>query len=94
MKTYQTASIHEALNTTLKKLDKKFSNKSLFLKSAWKDIAPSWTLDAYPYSIKNETAFFKSKSNAMILQYREKEILKIVQLLMGDTIQKIKIIAT
>lgn len=93
MKTYNTLSINDFLNPTLKKLNKKFCNKLSFIRSSWIDIAPDWALDAYPYSIKNNILFFKSSKNALILQFREKELLKITNLILGDCISKIKILA-
>lgn len=93
MKTYHTSSINDFLNPTLKKLNKKFSNKLSFLRASWPDIAPDWALDASPYSIKNDVIFFKSAKNSLILQFREKELLKIVNLILGDSISKVKIFA-
>lgn len=93
MKTYQSFSIHEALTPTIKKLNKKFSSQIAFLKAVWKEIAPDWALNAVPTSIKNKTVTLRAKKDGLILQFREKELLRVVKLILGDEIEKVKVFA-
>ncbi|WP_342262227.1 hypothetical protein [Alphaproteobacteria bacterium endosymbiont of Tiliacea citrago] len=90
-KTYKETFFHDSIYKTVKNLTKKFSNPIIFLKASWKDIAPDWAKEAIPYSIKNQTVFFKTKDNPMVLQYKEKEILKIINILISNSITKVKI---
>lgn len=73
-------------------LNRKFNNKLSLVKNMWKDFSPEWGKELVPYSIKNKTLFFKTKKNPIILQYREQEILKIIQMILKNEITNIKIL--
>lgn len=84
----------EALSPTLKKLHSQNKNPINFLKAAWIDIAPSWAVMAEPYSIRNKVLTMKAPTKqALILQYREEELLKLAQTIVSHIVQHIKIIA-
>lgn len=92
MYTYKTSTIHESISTTLKQLNKKFDKKINFIKLAWQDIAPDWAKQAVPYTIKHKTLIFHANTNALILKFKEKELLNIIKLILPNQIDSIKII--
>jgi|LADL02.1.fsa_nt_gi hypothetical protein len=98
MKTYKTATFGESLLPTMIGLKKKYDNPINFIKTSWEQIAPDWAVKAIPYMIKTKTLFLKTHSqHAMIIQFREKELLEIVSLILNthgpnSVVEKIKIL--
>lgn len=98
MQTYKSTTFLEALLPTMKKLQKKHQNPINFLKAVWVEIAPNWAIFAVPYMIRNNTLIMKTDAkHAITLQYREQELLEIIQTVLGkdrsDTaVERIKII--
>jgi len=92
MKTYKIHTIKKDVFNILKPLQDKYAKKIYFLKQSWPSVAPDWAKDLTPYSIRQKTLTLKTLSNELILQYREKELLKICTLIIGDFIERIKIV--
>lgn len=96
--TYKSFTIIEALLPALKTLAKKHKNPINYLKTGWQEIAPDWAKIATPYLIRNNTLIMKiSDASATMLQYREKELIQIIKIILGeveekDAIKYIKII--
>ena len=98
MQTYKSKTFLEALLPTMKMLQKKHQNPVNFLKAVWVEIAPSWAILAQPYMIRKNTLIMQTdQAHAITLQYREQELLSIIQAVLGTSsdgvvIERIKII--
>ncbi len=85
--TYRSTTFMDAILPTMKKLSNKHKNPVNFLKAVWGDVAPQWAVLAQPYMIRKNTLIMKTISNhAITLQYREQELLKLVQTVLGENV--------
>ena len=83
----------ESILPTMKQLSKKHQNPINYLKTSWVEIAPEWAVIAQPYMIRQKTLILQTSStHAMTIQYREQELLQIAQSIIGEVINRIKII--
>lgn len=93
MQTYKTKSIMEATLPFMKKLHKQHKNPINHLKTAWPEVAPAWAMLAIPYMIKNQVLTLEtSQTHAMLIQYREEELLDLANSIVGNLATRIKII--
>lgn len=94
IKTYKAHNMLEAILPTIQQLHKKHKNPITYLQSSWLEIAPEWAIIAQPYMIRQKTLTLKTSStHAMVIQYREQELLKIAQSIIGEeAIERVKII--
>lgn len=95
MQTYKSKNVGNEIMALMQNLHKKHKNPINFLKTCWGEIAPEWAMLAEPYMIRNHVLTMKTNAaHAMILQYREQELLQIAQSVLGDVVNQVKIMKT
>ena len=96
MQTYKSSTFMEAILPTIKKLHNKHKNPINFLKTAWVEIAPQWAVLAEPYMIRKETLIMRTSSqHAIMLQYREQELIAVINTILSQSpITRVKIITS
>lgn len=90
MKTYNYKTFFDEGMKIMKSLHKNKNSPIEELKNKW-FLMPEFLKDTTPYIIKNKTLFIHAKNNAIIIQYKELEILKECKKIIAD-INKIKVI--
>lgn len=92
--TYRAKTFIDAAMPIMKQLQAKQKRPINALKASWYEVAPEWATVADPYTIKEGVLLLKANPNqALILQYREQELLKIAQIIIGDVVKKIKVLS-
>jgi hypothetical protein len=89
---YRTVTFFDCIKTPLSKLSKQHTNPLSILKMQWIIMAPEWAHAAQPCMIRNKVLIMKAGAQAMILQYRERELLDIARVITNGQIMSIKII--
>ena len=91
-RTYKSKTLLESLLPTMQKLQNKHKNPINFLRTTWLDIAPKWAILAEPYMIRKNVLIMKTSSaHAITLQYREQELLQIVNTVIGTNKERVEI---
>lgn len=92
MKTYKIPTIEEILKKDLKNLYKEETSIVRF-KKFFAQFAPVFLKDAKIVKVQDETVFLKTNENAIVLKYKEKEILEFLNRFNEISIKKVKIIS-
>jgi hypothetical protein len=92
MKTYKAFLIEELCAQIMRGVKKKHKNPIHMLAAVWSEQTPDWAKILTPYKLDKKTLYFKSSQNALILQYKEKEIIQIAKSIINEEIERVKII--
>lgn len=76
----------------LEKIKKKYATPISALKAAWATVELELGCCCEPITIRGKTLVLKSSDDALSLQYKEKQIIKITESIIGFYIERIKII--